>query len=97
MCLSRRSRWHCLFVDQPVAPVVGTIVIVIGSHVADGAAALDAVDVLLPTHHWSAWTALFGAPNGGTQLATGIASAATWLIGTAIVAVWRMRTRDVLS
>ena len=60
-------------------------------------AALDAVDVLLPTHHWSAWTALFGAPIGGTQLATGIASAVTWLIGTAIVAVWRMRTRDVLS
>lgn len=84
-------------VDRPVAPVVGCIVVVIGSHVADGAAALNAVDVLLPTHHWNAWTVLFGAPVSAAQVGAAVLSTAVWLTVPTAVAVCRMRARDVHS
>ncbi len=83
--------------EHAIAAMAATLVIVVGSEVADSVSQFAAIHPFLPTHFWLAFDALLRAPVDWTSAVHGLLSFVVYVIIFGSVAWARFTTADVTS
>lgn len=85
------------FTEHAIAAMAATLVIVIGSEVADSVPQFAVVHPYLPTHWWLSFDGLLRSPVAWSGPARGLASFAAWAVIFLAIAWARFTTMDVTS
>jgi ABC-2 type transport system permease protein len=85
------------FTQHPVGAIATTLVVVVGSEIADQVAQLNVIHPLLPSHFWLAWDGLFRAPVDFSGVQHGLLSFVTYIVIFGALAWARFTSADITS
>ena len=85
------------FTQHSVGAIAGTLVVVIGSEIADQIQQLSAIHRYLPSHFWLSWDGLFRSPVDWSGTAGGLLSFAIYIVIFGAIAWARLTSADVTS
>jgi ABC-2 type transport system permease protein len=83
--------------EQPIAATIATLILALGSEIADAIPQLSAIHRFLPTHYWLAFGDLMRDPISYNGILPGLLSAAIYLAIFGTAAWARFGGRDITS
>jgi hypothetical protein len=83
--------------DSSLTAVAGALVVVIIMLVLGGLSVFDFLRPYLITSHLEGWTSFFSSPLEWGPVWKGLVNFVVWGGGTLGFAIWRLRTKDIVS
>jgi ABC-2 type transport system permease protein len=89
--------WISTLTDSGPGAIVATVIVAIASQIADQIPSLHAIQPFLPTHGWLGYTGLFRFPIDLATMREGLTVSAAYTVAFLLLAVWRLRRRDITA